>query len=217
MCPWMTITSGASGTGSGDVVVHIDANPDPSPADGHADDRRPDGDGDAGCRTVRSAKWEVRSAKWNGKLEVGSWKLEVGRTGGRRASLRLESCRDPSGAAARARCGAGDGAGVGLRCAVVSVDEPGGADRRLHEGLAVGRGDARHDHAAARGGTHDAASELVVGGVHLPLQPEPRDRGARQQQLRAVLHRAQPDGRPRACLVRREPAVSGARSSTATR
>jgi hypothetical protein len=27
---WMTITSGSSGTGSGDVVVHFDPNPDPS-------------------------------------------------------------------------------------------------------------------------------------------------------------------------------------------
>ena len=27
---WMTITSGSGGTGSGDVVVHFDANPDPS-------------------------------------------------------------------------------------------------------------------------------------------------------------------------------------------
>ena len=32
--PWMTITSGASGTGNGHVGVHIDANPDPSPRTG---------------------------------------------------------------------------------------------------------------------------------------------------------------------------------------
>ena len=32
--PWMTITSGASGTGNGDVHVHVDANPDPSPRSG---------------------------------------------------------------------------------------------------------------------------------------------------------------------------------------
>jgi len=31
---WMTITSGATGTGSGDVVVHFDANPDTSPRTG---------------------------------------------------------------------------------------------------------------------------------------------------------------------------------------
>jgi hypothetical protein len=31
---WMTITSGASGTGNGPVGFHVDANPDPSPRTG---------------------------------------------------------------------------------------------------------------------------------------------------------------------------------------